>query len=166
MNDFIQDLHINPEELDVEWLRQPQLYAKYAQQVSALKAAADRAKERVEVVKAELDREIRTGPEKFGLVKVTETAVASAVAEHARYQEAVALKIDAAEQASQGFNALGALDHRKAALENLVKLHLAQWFSGPSSPHQLGSDWSEKLEARRQGQVREKLTERKTRRTR
>ena len=163
---FAEDLKISPEDLDLEWLRQPQLYAKYAQEVSRLKVAADRAKERVEVVRAQLDGAIRTAPEAFGLAKVTETAIAGAIQLHESYMEAKEEQFRAAEEASQGFNALGALDHRKAALENLVKLHLAHYFAGPASPRAIGTLWKERADERQQERVQEALDARRGKRTR
>lgn len=152
--DFEQDLEINPEELDLEWLQQPMLYARYAQETTRLKAHADRMKEEAEVVYASVAYEVRANPEQFGLTKVTEAGVEQAIRLSRRFQEAKEAQFAAAEEAAQGFNALQALEHRKSALENLVKLHGAHYFSGPSVPHDLGRMMAEKAGDREQKNVR------------
>lgn len=164
--DFEREIEIDPDQLDLEWLRQPQLYAKYSNAVSSLKAAADRAKERTEVVRSELDSKIRSNPESYGLAKATDTAVLSSVTASATYQQARTEQFAAAEEYSQAANALSALEHRRSALENLVKLHLAGYFGSSSEVRtSLGERWSEfkdRVDQARQQKVRE-VTQRRGR---
>lgn len=138
VEDFNKDIAINPEELDLEWLRQPQLYAKYAARVANANANAKRADEKVKVVRSEL---IIEAQEK--LQKATAQTIEAYYRTHPRHIEAKQEWLEASYEAEMLQNSMWALNNRKDALENLVKLHMAQYFSGPSMPRDLGARWKE-----------------------
>ena len=135
--DFEKDVNIDETILDVEWLEQPSLMLKYGRLVVEARKGYDLAKENLDVVKAELDKEIRSNPEKFKLAKATESAILSAILTHPRYKEASERLIEAKYNLSMYQTAANAIDAKKAALENLVKLHGQQYFAGPKVPHDL-----------------------------
>ena len=60
--DYIQDMKIEPDELDLEWLNQPQLMVKYSAKLSEAKERRDLMKEEVDLMRAECDRDIREAP--------------------------------------------------------------------------------------------------------
>jgi len=84
---YEKDITIDDSALDLEWLDQPKLMLKYAQYVAQLSMERDILKEQVDVVKAELDAEIRTDPEKFGLSKITEGAVSNTILVQEKYKQ-------------------------------------------------------------------------------
>jgi len=79
---------IDPDALDVEWLRQPQLMIKYAKISAEAKMEVLSAKENLDLVRAELDKDIRSDPDKFGIAKITESAVLNTIISNQRYKKA------------------------------------------------------------------------------
>jgi len=56
---YLADITIDQNALDLEWLDQPSLAFRYAEHASEMKRIVDIAKEDLDLVCAELDREIR-----------------------------------------------------------------------------------------------------------
>jgi len=166
-NEFKNDIDIDPEALDVEWLRQPRLMGDWCERRADARAEADRAKERRDVVYAELDREVRMEPEKFGLEKITESAVSNAIKLDARYREAFEEHIEATHAAEVCDAAVRAFDHKKTALETLVRLHGQQYFAGPSVPRDLAEEARNLIDDQRRegvaGNMRKKMKKRRRR---
>lgn len=124
-------LEIDPHRLDEEWVNQPNLYYDYASHLADARQAYEDAKNNLELVRAELDKAIREDPEEFGVEKVTEKAVESAVILEDEYQAAQKQVNYSRHTMDVAQAAVGSLDHRKRALEKLVDLFLANYFSEP-----------------------------------
>jgi len=137
--EYEKDLGIDPFALDEEWLRQPGLFMRYCEATAEAGKVRDKAKEKVGVVRAELDREIRKDPAKYGLEKMTETMVAGAILLQARYTEVADALIEADFKFNILQSAVRAFDHKRSALENEVKLWLGNYFSGPKEPRDIPS---------------------------
>jgi hypothetical protein len=113
---------------------------------AAARDTADRAKERLEVYDAGLGLKIRANPAQFGLEKITESSVQAVILldkEHARLSDELntaryQLEVIAA--------AVRALDQKKSALENLVRLQGQNYFAGPSVPREIGKEWVKEVE--------------------
>ncbi len=73
--DFDTDVGIDPDSLDIEWLRQATLYMRYATEAARRDAIVKRAKESLEVADAQIDREVRRSADK----RLTEAQVSAAV---------------------------------------------------------------------------------------
>lgn len=138
---YEEDLLIDPTALDVEWLNQPHLMATYSRELARVELEVDTAKEKVDFVKAELDKEIRTDPESFDLAKATETAITNAILMQKKYKIAMEAYLQAKFEAKVVSGIVKSFDHRKSALENLVKLHGQNYFAGPSVPRDLSREW-------------------------
>ena len=67
-NNYEEDLIIDPEQLDVEWMNQPRLYMMYAARLADVDSDKARAKEKLDVIKAEVDAEIRAEAKADGVV--------------------------------------------------------------------------------------------------
>jgi hypothetical protein len=145
---YERDIHIDSEALDIEWLEQSSLMMKYSQNVAQLQKEVDEAKESIELIKAELDKKIRSKPEKYGIVKITDTQVASTILMQQSYQIASTAYIDAKFELNTAKGAVDAFEHRKNSLENLVKLHGQQYFAGPKIPRDLTKEWQKKQDQR------------------
>ena len=128
------DLQIDENQLDTEWLGQSQRYFQYASKAADARRDFDAAKDELEVTKAEVDQSIRSDPAKFGLTKLTEATVASAVIIQEEYQKAQENVRQARYSHDVYQAAVSALDHRRKALENLVTLFMANYFSKPRAP--------------------------------
>jgi hypothetical protein len=133
MPDYQNDLIINENKLDEEWLRQPSMAMDYSAELAQAIYDRNRAKENLDVIEASLDRDARNDPPPAGLGKPTETAIKSWIKLQDSYREALLAYHDCdlrVNLTQGGANAIQ--QQKKAALENLVKLHLAGYFSEPS----------------------------------
>jgi len=142
--DYAKDIEIDQDALDVEWLEQPKKMFKYARLYADAKRKVDYAKEKIEVVKAQLDKEMRKDPDKFELEKTTDAVVANAIVRSQRYIDANGEYIEAKFDADLIRAALQGMEQRKDALENLVRLFGQQYFAGPSVPRDLSKEWARK----------------------
>lgn len=142
--DFEKDVMIDPDSLDVEWLEQPRLMIRYSQVLAEAKRTYEEAKQRLDVIKADMDKSVRKSPENYGLEKVTETAIQSAISASGPVQQAQANVVDAAYDMNMAQGAVIAIQGRKDALENLVRLHGQQYFAGPQIPRNLSQEWENK----------------------
>lgn len=137
---YEKDIRIDENSLDIEWLDQAQLMYRYAEHSAKCQLDRDRAKVKLDLVKADLDKRIRTHPERFGMEKVTEAAVTNAIISHNDYKEEQEAYLTAEYDANIAQAAVRAFDARKVALENLVRLHGQQYFAGPRIPRDLTSE--------------------------
>lgn len=138
---YEKDIRIDENALDVEWLQQASLTFHYSKNAAFQRKQLDLVKENLNVVRAELDREIRNDPEAFDIAKVTEAALTAAIISHKRYKEANNAYLEAKYEADIADAAVRALQDKRSALENLVKLHAAQYFAGPSMPRDISREW-------------------------
>ncbi len=150
---YEQDVSIDETALDVEWLQQANLMYKYARHQAETKKAMDEAKERLDFIKAKVEMDIRANPENYGLSKVTESAVASAILLQPEYQEASKKYIEARYENDMAVAAVRAIDQKKTALENLVKLLSVSYFAGPSAPRDLSLKWNEHIKRKEQKEL-------------
>jgi len=142
-NNFEQDVAIDPANLALEWLRQATLVHKYAELSARAKDTLTRAKDNLEVVKAQVDGRIRAIPSDK---KPTEAAISGMVLQSEEYLRANEEYLQAKLTADLVQSACIALDHKKAALENLVRLMGQNYFAGPKEPQDLGDAWGKRLQ--------------------
>ena len=147
---YEQDVSIDETALDVEWLQQANLMYKYARYQAETKKAMDEAKERLDFIKAKVEMDIRATPENYGLSKVTESATASTILLQPEYQEVSKKYIEARYENDMAAAAVRAIDQKKTALENLVKLLSVSYFAGPSATRDLSLKWDEHIKRREQ----------------
>lgn len=143
---YKQDVEINPEALDVEWVKQASLYLKYGEQVAKMRDRVDRLKEKLDVQDAELSLKIRQNPASYGLDKVTEGVIKDTILASADHTELANELAETRYELEILQTALRAMDVKKSALENLVRLHGASYFAGPSVPRDLGAEWVKEVE--------------------
>lgn len=149
--DYKKDVSIDESALDIEWLEQPSLMMKYGIHRADLQLAVERAKERIEIVKAELDKEIRADPDLFEIPKVSESAITNTILLQSEYQEAKGTYLNLKHELDYAWAASNAIDSKKSALENLVKLHGQQYFAGPKMPRELRKEREIKQEDANRG---------------
>ena len=137
---YEDDIRIDETALDVEWLNQPRLCLKYSQELAQAKKEVDRAKEKLDVVRAKIDQEIRKEPLTFGIEKITEASVQSNIVIHKLYRSAETELTEAKYKSEMIRAAVSAIEHRKDALENLVRLYGQQYFAGPKVPRDLSAE--------------------------
>jgi len=133
LTQFKDDLIIDKYDLDGEWLKQPIIFSKWSMEYSQAILERDRAKQKVELVRAQLDLKIRSNPKDYGLEKVTESSVNSIISLEKEYKDALEELNQAVYNLSVMSAAKEAIDQKRAALENLTKLFLAgYWAEGKS----------------------------------
>jgi DNA repair ATPase RecN len=134
---YENDIRIDEDSLDLECLEQPSLMMRYAKHSAEMRMAVDNTKQSLDVVRAELDRNIREKPEDYDIGKVTEAAISSAILTDRKYQKAYDDFLKAKYESDMAQGAIRAVEQRKDMLEALIKLHLGQYFAGPKVPHNL-----------------------------
>jgi hypothetical protein len=126
------DITIDPDELAAELIDQALRYFRYSELYAQSVLDRDRAKESFSQVQAQLDSEIRNDPASYGIPKVTEAAIKSAILLDAKYSAAN----EEMQQASLVCNtlqgAVTAFDHRKRMLEKICDLKIAGLYSDPT----------------------------------
>lgn len=144
---YDEDLTIDPDALDVEWLRQPQLYFDYARQSAEAEDALKRAEQSMKVIRSELVLEA-SDPDSGVLgkgIKPTAPTVEAYYRNHPKHQAAKERFFKASFEAEMLRNAVFAFTQRKVALENMVRLHGSGYFSGPSEPRDIGDEYRTKV---------------------
>jgi len=147
-------MDINKNKLDEEWVRQPTLFMQACEKETMTRSAYDRAKEGVDQLKAELDRQIRESPDSFGVVPgsrgVTEAQVSNTITSCDQYREAMVEMFKLKEAFGIASAEVKALDQRCRALENLTKLYGLQYFgSEPKSQQSIDTKEEGKEEVRK-----------------
>lgn len=122
--------------LDEECCTQPKLYYEYAQLLADARNAWERAKAARDLTEADLDRQVRADPARFGVEKLTESVVRSTVLCQATYNDAHGKVLDAKHEVDQLSAIVDALEHRKKSLENLVYLHQSSYYAEPKLPRE------------------------------
>jgi len=125
---------INEHALDTEWKYQSTNYQKLSKLVAAATKIKDKEKEKLDLLCAELDTDIRKDPSKYGVEKITETVVKNAIVQIQDYGDQFAAYLDAKEDEQVLSGALKALEHKKKALEKLSELWIAGYYSEPNIP--------------------------------
>lgn len=128
-------LEIDEYDLEKEWTKQPKLFFRWAGEAAAARLAVDEAKAALEIVRAEIDSEVRSDPEGHGIDgKVTEKMVEAVVVQSAVCILAVRKSQKAKHRYDIVSALVSALEQRKSALEYLVRLRLSDYFSEPRAP--------------------------------
>ncbi len=138
---FETDIKIDETALDVECLEQPRLMMQYGQLVAEKERQLAKAKTNMEVVKAELDKDIRSDPAAYDIPKITETVVAGVIYLSPEYQDAEKTVREATYEWKVAKAAVEAIQQKKDMLEALIRLHGQQYFAGPKIPRDLHEEW-------------------------
>lgn len=156
-HDIEPDFHeLDKNRLDEEWVNQPRLYREYADKLAEAERDLSRAEAALKVTRADAELAIRENPAKFGLEKVVEAAVKARVETHKAVVKAHDEVIRVQYRVSLLKAACRTLEHRKAALQELVTLWQNDYFATPRVKGEAGRAMTEqaKRAARRAGQRR------------
>lgn len=162
---YEDDLRIDPNALDVEWLEQPMLFMRYAEELAYARRSMDRKKEKLDVVRAEVDNMVRKNPNEFFEpdTKVTNSAIDAIVVTDELYKEANDELIEARLEVDLLTGAVRAMDQRKNALENLVRLLGQSYFAAPKEPRDLGVEMNKRAADAGKEDARQKMRQRRSR---
>jgi hypothetical protein len=134
---YEEDLTIDRYALDDEWVKQPTVFMEWSEHYAQAILERDRAKEKLDLIRAEIDADVRTNPEKYDLQKITESAISSAIIQTKEYGDAMNIYIEAVKFVNILGGAKDALNHKKAALENLTRLYLENYYAKPNIPKEV-----------------------------
>ncbi len=159
---YEQDVSIDPNALDVEWVKQAELMGVYTKHAADMKKELDEAKERLDVGRARIEMDIRNNPAAYDLNKITEGAIQSTVILQEEHQKLVQAHTNSKYEYDIALAAVRAVDQKKTALENLVKLLGQSYFAGPQAPRDLSQEWIKERE-RKEKNAKVKIQRRKER---
>jgi hypothetical protein len=128
--DFEKLVSIDPLALDKECINLPSDYLKVANAAADAKRLLEKAKSSLEVLEANLSKTIRSEPTKYGLDKVTESAIRELVLTCPEHVEATAKLNKLRHQSELHQAAVWAMEHKKKSLSLLVELHLLGYTAG------------------------------------
>lgn len=136
------DLAINQHRLDKEWLEQPQLYMKYAMASAYFNKEAAKCADEVKVVQANLEADAAEDPDAcLGRgVKPTIDRCKNYALMHPEMEQARHDYIQAKYKADMALSAVFAMNQRKDALEQLVRLQGMELNSSPIARGEEGRD--------------------------
>jgi hypothetical protein len=140
---YEEDVRIDEDALDIEWLEQSSLMMKYIQHNIQMQKILDKTEQDLNVLKAEMDLDIRSHPEKYGIEKVTEGSISATILISKKYKEAYSNFLDIKYEANMAKGAITAFEHKKVSLENLVRLNGQGYFAGPAMPRDISREREE-----------------------
>lgn len=129
-----EDLRIDKSNLPGEWEKQPEVYRYWAEEYAIGTMERDQAKDRLELVTADLDLVIRRDPSAYELTKPTESAVVSAIKQQCSYGEALDQLNKAKHEVNCMVAARDAMEHKRDALKQLGALAIAGFYSANTAP--------------------------------
>jgi len=136
--DIEKELGIDPLQLEEEWLRQPLLYQKAAEDLEEHMRMRDAANLSLDETVASVRANITSAPEKHGL---KEKATVGSINDATDLNEEIKKSKRHYDSMNRDFqhaqNVLKSIDQKKKALENLVQLYIGQYFSIPKEGKQI-----------------------------
>lgn len=132
-DDLETDLEINKVKLEKEWVQQPQLYLKYAMASAFFQNVLADNEQKAKVLFATLKADAAEDPDAClgSGVKATNDRCEAYAIQHPDYIKAKQAIIDAKYDADMAMAAVFAMQQRKEALENLVRLQGMELRSEP-----------------------------------
>lgn len=140
--DFEKDISINKYRLDEECISHAGIYARYLSAQAEADTAVSRAKDNLELVKAERYDVIKSNFEKKE-IKATIPMLEKAVASDEEVVNAKNVLREAEDVLAKLTVAVKAFEHRKSELDNLVKLYCAGYFSTPTASNEAKNNINE-----------------------
>ena len=127
---------IDRNRLDEEWVNQPKIFFQYASLLADAQRRESEARAERELVKAEIDLEVRKNLKKYKIdtVKLTESVISGVVQNQPGFIAAQKKRLVRKHKTDILQGAVNDLNHRKSALERLVSLHGQNYFSTPRAP--------------------------------
>ena len=132
--DYKEDLHIDKNNLDGEWLDQPKLVYKYGRELAQHEREVKKLNEDLKTLRSELINKATQEPTRYlgQGVKATGGSLEAYYRTHKKYKKLKKEVHDAELERDLVNVAYYAVQGRRAALDNLVRLHGQQYFSQPT----------------------------------
>lgn len=143
IDELKRDREIDPRQLDVEFMRNSDVFVKWAERLVDAKAHEEFCEFQLEKVESSLMLRAADNPQDFGITKPTVDAVKAGVRIHKEYEEAARNYRKARKTVGLLDVAVKSMSIRKSTLEDLARLHAMQYFAGPEVPRDLNKAWKE-----------------------
>ena len=127
--DIQKDVTLNRFRLEKCSEEQPAVFHYWAEKEAEIKAARDKADNRLNLIRAEVELEIRNNAEKYG--KLTEAKVAALIETNPDVIKVKKELVEVKEQANLVSAAVRAMEHRKDQIENLTRLWISSYYARP-----------------------------------
>jgi len=151
---YKKQLKINSYNLEEELIKQPQLYFEWASASVQATKEKEAEKNKLDIIKAEVERKIRSNPEKYGS---TEGAVKNAITLSSKVKRQTKVYLEALANERILSRAETAFQQRKSMLVALVQLNIQLHFAEPSLPKSV----KEKKYRSRKDEIRKTLKRRR-----
>jgi len=148
LNEAESVVAIDDGNLNKECHKLPRDYVRAAYRSAEAKKDVAEAKSELAVIEADMAKDIRAEPATYGIEKITESAINSAVITSRDYIKAKQVLQDAEYEADLAQAVVWALEHKKRALTLLVDLYGMAYFSKPKVSQQ-GKEVLDQMESRR-----------------
>jgi hypothetical protein len=146
--DYERDCKIDHDNLDIEWIEQPELARKYAKYLAHVRSEVNKLEEEKKIVRADLIDKINRNPEEYtSKTKPNASDIEAAYIredEFKQIQQELIEKKEELEYAELAYQQVAW--SRKKSLEWISQLWMAEYFSGPKAPRDLNS----RIEKKRQ----------------
>jgi len=125
-------VYIDKDKLDEVVFTHADRYLEYAEQLEEARHGVEVAEAKLDVVKAEVEKEIRKFPKRFKLkLPIREASIKLEIVLHPRYQKFESRLIEKKHRRGILQAAVNALDHRKRMIEKGCDLFFAGYFGKP-----------------------------------
>jgi len=147
MADRMNDFRIDKLNLDMECIRQAELYKEYSDNLASAVFNRDKCKEELAVLKAEVDSEIRADPSEYGFesARPTEAAILNTVIQDSRVVKKTEEFLELSHQVNILTGSKGAMEQKKTALELIVKLYVSGYWADPHVSKTDGEQFEKKV---------------------
>jgi len=126
---YKDELTIDKHNLDVEWINQSKVFAKWGEELVYAQERTDKAKANLDLIKAQTDSKIRAN--NIG-GKTTESQILNMIIQDSEYQKAIVEHIEAKKQEGIIEIARKAFEfQRNKALDRLTDLFLSNYWAEP-----------------------------------
>jgi hypothetical protein len=160
---FREDVTIDKDALDEEWLKLALKECDWGEAEARAEEEFDILQNKLTLKKAELDGLIRACPSLYGIEKISENAVGSAILKDVAYQELVSENIQANKNTRMMKVARKAMSRHEKALDRITDLYLSNYWAR-EIPQKKVDKASENMEHRRFNEHMEERNNRKLRR--
>ena len=130
---YEEDLEIDQDSLDQEWLKQPSLMRRYTKEKAEAKKIWDKTLEVKKTIRSELILEAKEFGI-WGIEKITDSAIEAWYRIQKKYMDAVNEVIKAEYNYNMIEGAISSLIDKKHGLQELVHLYTIGYFSDPKEP--------------------------------
>lgn len=130
---FEEEIKTNPYNLLEALLEQPQLFYEWSNKASKAGTQTTKAKDRLDVIKADVDLRIRRNPKRYGFPegKPPESAIKATVLKDKKVKRYTKQYFDRLDTEKTLINAMKSFQQRKNMLESLTTLNIQLHFAEP-----------------------------------